>query len=82
MSGRSLEVLRCVRKVLVMADGTPLDPALIAVKLDNILSPHATFSEINSALELMDAERMVSGATNIAGITRWAITDKGRLAEL
>ena len=82
MSARTREILHSVIATLRLADGTPLDVAVISLKVSMIVTPGPTLRELTDVISRAEAEGLAAGTTTISGSQLWAITNKGRLAEL
>ena len=82
MSTRTREILHSLIGTLRLADGTPLDVAVIALKVGMLVTPSPTLRELTDVISRAEAEGLVAGTTTFSGSQLWAITNKGRLAEV
>jgi hypothetical protein len=81
-SYRKNDVLRVIVEELRKLNGTPVDVAVLAVKIDYQFSPRLDRAEIEAGLNYASAlgcAEMTPGGRNQP---LWAITPKGKIAEL
>lgn len=83
MTARSAKVLRGVVYVLRDADGTPIHEAVIQHELSMFVgNPTATKAEVEEALRQAELRGWAAATVSEMDSKLWAITSKGRLAEL
>ncbi len=82
MSARKRDILRRLVAALKQADGEPMELAQIQVRLEGQFVPRPTRGEIEEALFYAQDACFVRGTTTDEDVQIWAITGKGKLAEL
>jgi hypothetical protein len=81
MSTYQKAVLSEVLRQLKIADGSPMDQAVLHAKIEPHLFPAPTLSDLRSALATAEADDYITGRTFGPLETRlWAITPKGAMA--
>lgn len=82
MNERQKFLIRQLVAELKRADGEPMDEVLLHAKLLPLFMPRLTKHELDEALTYAEAASCIRGTTAELRGTVWAITTKGRLAEL
>ncbi len=82
MTERERQIVGQVVKAL-RRGGEPLTEAVIGLYIENFLTPpRVTLFELREVLRFCEEQGWVAGVTDAFGQSRWAITTKGRLADV
>jgi hypothetical protein len=83
MTHRKTKIIKYVAFELREADGLPMDEAVLHFKVHPYLGdPEITLTELREALSKLETLGLCRGLPGVFESMKWAITDKGRLADI
>jgi hypothetical protein len=83
MTERRAAVIQSLLNLLIDCDGDPAAEEILHLRLETRVHPKPTFLELQDAAEYIERQGWSRGIRGgLHQTRRWAITEKGRLAEL
>ena len=82
MTERMTDLTRVLVAELRKRNFDPIDMAYLHAKVNLLFTPEPTLTEVREALNFAETAGLVAGRANALNVMKYAITERGRFAEL